>query len=99
MLPNDSESLPQISIAMATYNGAEYLEAQLESLVQQTRLPDELVVFDDQSSDATMGILERFKLAAPFRVHLSRNAERLGYAANFARALSACKGDLVFLCD
>jgi len=99
MLPNDSERSPQISIAMATYSGADYLEAQLESLVQQTRLPAELVVFDDQSSDATIEILERFKRTAPFRMYLSRNVERVGYAANFARALSACRGDMIFLCD
>ena len=35
-----------ISVAMATYNGANFLEAQLDSLAAQTRLPDELVVTD-----------------------------------------------------
>jgi hypothetical protein len=33
-----------ISVAMATYNGAEYLAAQLDSLARQTHLPDELVI-------------------------------------------------------
>lgn len=37
----------KISIAMATYNGAQYLQEQLDSLKNQTKLPDELIVTDD----------------------------------------------------
>ena len=49
---------------MATYNGAEYLQEQLDSFVSQTRLPDELVVCDDGSSDATLEVLQRFRQQA-----------------------------------
>ena len=38
---------------MATYNGAKYLQEQLDSFLQQTRQPDELVVCDDGFTDAT----------------------------------------------
>ena len=89
----------QVSVAMATYNGAKYLQAQLRSLVEQDRPPDELVVSDDASTDATWDLLHAFAGTAPFRVALHRNAEQGGYAKNFARALSLCRGDLVFLCD
>ncbi len=88
-----------ISIAMATYNGAVFLQAQLDSLAAQTRLPDELVVFDDGSSDATLEIVRRFAESAPFLVRLSANPMRLGYAKNFEGAISACTGDLIFLSD
>ena len=57
----------QISIAMATYNGAKYLQEQLDSFLHQTRLPDELVVCDDGSTDATLEILKAFRQQAPFR--------------------------------
>ncbi|HVW65368.1 MAG TPA: glycosyltransferase, partial [Nitrosospira sp.] len=43
----------RLSIALATYNGERYLGEQLESLLHQTRQPDELVVFDDASTDST----------------------------------------------
>ena len=33
----------KISIAMATYNGAKHIEAQLQSFITQAHLPDELV--------------------------------------------------------
>lgn len=89
----------KVSIAMATYNGAAYLTEQLESFVAQTRRPDELVVSDDGSTDATIEILERFAGEAPFPVRLYRNTQRLGYAGNFDRALQLASGDLVFLSD
>lgn len=88
-----------ISIAMATYNGAAYLQAQLDSLAAQTRLPDELVVCDDGSTDATLEIVHRFAASAPFAVRASVNPVRLGYAKNFERAMAGCSGDLILLSD
>ena len=42
------------SIALITYNGEKYIGRQLESIVQQTRLPDELIICDDCSTDRTV---------------------------------------------
>jgi glycosyltransferase involved in cell wall biosynthesis len=89
----------KLSIAMATYNGARYLQEQLDSIAAQQRLPDELVVCDDASTDETVEILERFAERAPFPVHVHRNERNLGYVANFGKALSLASGDLVFLAD
>jgi glycosyltransferase involved in cell wall biosynthesis len=41
---------------MCTYNGAKYIAAQLASIAAQTRLPDELILCDDGSTDATLQI-------------------------------------------
>lgn len=87
------------SIAMATYNGATYLREQLDSLVHQTRLPDELVISDDCSTDDTWRLIKAFAVEAPFPVHARRNDTNLGYAGNFEKALGRCAGDLIFLCD
>ncbi len=89
----------KVSIAMATYNGARYLQEQLDSFVTQTRPPDELVVCDDCSSDATIDILESFRRGAPFDVRITRNSTRFGYSENFGRAISRCDGDIIFLSD
>lgn len=89
----------RISIAMATYNGAQYLQEQLDSFLYQTRQPDELVVCDDGSTDATLEILEAFRQQAPFAVHIYPNETNLGYIRNFERALSLCTGDIIFLSD
>lgn len=89
----------KISIAMATYNGAKFLREQLDSFSAQTRLPDELVVCDDGSSDATPEILDAFAASAPFAVRVVRNEKNLGYRRNFEKAMSLCTGDIVFLSD
>ena len=44
----------RVSIAMATYNGSAYVAEQLDSFARQTRLPDELVICDDCSTDDTV---------------------------------------------
>jgi glycosyltransferase involved in cell wall biosynthesis len=49
-----------ISIALCTYNGARYLQQQLDSIADQTLLPGELVACDDGSSDETVEILKAF---------------------------------------
>ena len=87
------------SIALATFNGAAYLAEQLESFRRQERLPDELVVSDDASTDGTISVLEAFAAGAPFPVRIHRNPSNIGFAQNFSRALSLCTGDLVFLSD
>jgi glycosyltransferase involved in cell wall biosynthesis len=91
--------MPTISVALAAYNGARYLQEQLDSLAAQRRLPDELVVVDDASSDGTVGILERFRATAPFEVKVHRNTANLGYSANFEVAISRCTGDIIFMSD
>lgn len=89
----------RISIAMATYNGAKYIQNQLDSFVTQTRQPDELVITDDCSTDNTLEIIQRFAASAQFDVIWEQNERKLGYAGNFNRALMKTTGDLVFLSD
>lgn len=89
----------KISIALATYNGATYLQSQLDSYIAQERKPDEIVVCDDVSTDDTVAILEAFQKNAPFQVRVINNLSNLGYTKNFEKALSNCSGDLIFLSD
>jgi glycosyltransferase involved in cell wall biosynthesis len=89
----------KISIAMATYNGEQYLSEQLESFLKQDRLPDEVIVSDDCSTDRTELIIKRFAKRAPFDVIYTQNKINLGYCGNFNAAIERTTGDLVFLSD
>lgn len=89
----------KISIAMATYNGAQYIQEQLQSFMDQTRQPDELIITDDCSTDQTEAIIREFAKTAPFAVEFHRNEKNLGYCGNFNAALMKTAGDLVFLSD
>lgn len=88
-----------VSIAMATYNGAKYVRQQLLSIAQQSFLPSELVVSDDGSSDETLEVVREFARSAPFVVKILRNPTNIGYTQNFGIALSHCTGGIVFLSD
>ena len=44
------------SVAMATYNGAEYVVEQLESIRTQSMPVDEVIIHDDRSTDDTVAI-------------------------------------------
>lgn len=88
-----------VSIAMATYNGAAYLGEQLASFAAQTRRPDELVISDDLSDDATVEIAERFAAEAPFPVRIHRNPQQLGLHRNFERAMGLAGGELILVSD
>lgn len=92
----------RISIAMCSYNGERFIDAQLQSLLEQQRKPDQIIVCDDCSSDGTRRILQRFRDQAAehgVEVELQFNESNLGYVRNFEKALLLCNGDLVFLCD
>ena len=88
-----------ISIALAVYNGARFISEQLASFAGQTRLPDELVVCDNCSTDRTVEIVRNFASGSPFPVRLYVNEQNLGAGRNFGRAMSECAGDIIFLSD
>jgi hypothetical protein len=90
---------PKISVALCTYNGATYLHEQLATLTGQSRLPDDLVICDDRSTDKTLAIARSFARGAPFSVSIEVNEKTLGTTKNFERAISLCSGDLIALCD
>lgn len=90
---------PFISVAMATFNGEKYLLNQLESISNQTLLPDELIITDDASTDSTLDIIKLFSKKAKFKVKFFLNNSNIGYSNNFSKALSLSRGRYIFLCD
>jgi glycosyltransferase involved in cell wall biosynthesis len=88
-----------LSVALCTYNGSRYLPDQLQSIAQQTRLPDELIIADDWSTDDTPKIIDAFKRSAGFPVHITINPRNLGVTQNFDKAISLCAGDIIVLSD
>ncbi len=89
---------------MCTYNGAKFVQQQLDSIAAQTILPDELVVCDDRSTDETAEIIRAFATTVPFAVHLHINEQNLGSGAkgitrNFEKAVALCTGELIVPSD
>lgn len=89
----------KVSIALCTYNGEPFLQEQLDSIANQTRLPDEVVIGDDASTDKTLEILERWRDSMPFRVKIITRKKNLGFRKNFETTAKECDGDVLFFCD
>ena len=88
-----------ISIAMCTYNGADFVSDQLASIITQSRPPDEIVVCDDGSTDETQALLKQFAATSPVPISLHFNEQNLGSVKNFEKAISLCTGDIIALSD
>ncbi len=87
---------PPVSVCMATYNGAEFLRTQLDSILAQLEPEDELLVQDDGSSDDTLSIIDSYHDP---RIEVVRNETNLGVIGTFERCLARARHDVVFLSD
>ncbi len=91
----------RISVALAAYNGEEFISAQLESIISQTVLPDEIVISDDGSTDRTLKIISDFqkRFAKKVGIKVVKNHLSPGVIGNFENALRNTTGDIIFLSD
>ena len=88
------------SVVLSTYNGEQYIIEQLESIKNQTRIPDEVLIYDDCSTDQTVELVRNFidknRLDA---WKLEVNQHNKGWKKNFMNGIWSASGDLVFPCD
>lgn len=87
------------SVIIATYNGEKYIKELLESICKQTILPDEILIFDDKSSDGTVAIIKEFMNSKLNNIRLYENALNLGWQKNFKTGILESSGDIIFPCD
>lgn len=89
----------KISIVLCTYNGKKYIIEQLESLKNQTRIPDEVLIFDDLSMDGTPDIISEYIKINKLNWELKINQTNKGWKRNFTDAFKQTRGDIIFCCD
>ena len=53
--------MKKVLILMATYNGAKYLDEQIQSLIEQKNVQVDILVRDDGSTDNTIEVLNKWK--------------------------------------
>jgi len=87
------QARPSLSAVVATYQAERFIGPALESILGQTRPPDEVVVVDDGSTDGTSEVLERFA----GRIRVVRQENR-GYPAAMNQAVAHSSGDWIALC-
>jgi glycosyltransferase involved in cell wall biosynthesis len=99
-----------ISVCLATYNGVEFLEEQINSIVLQLNDNDELIISDDGSTDGTLDIITKIndKRVKLFN-HVSKIPKKIKsfdihtinhyISFNFENAIRHSKGDVIFFSD
>jgi len=86
----------RVSVCMAAYNGSEFIEEQVHSILTELGSNDELLIVDDSSTDGTVGLVNA--IGDP-RINLQRNERNLGYVRTFEKAISLSGGRFIFLSD
>lgn len=81
---------------MAAYNGSEFIEEQIQSILTELGPHDELLIVDDESADDTVALVEA--IGDP-RITLHRNKQNLGYVRTFEKAITLSRGKYIFLSD
>lgn len=90
--------VPALTIGLPVYNGADYLEAAIESLLAQTFTDFELVISDNASTDATADICRALAERDP-RIRYLRNDRNLGAGINQIRVVELARGKLFALAN
>lgn len=75
-----SHAHPKIAIMLATFNGAQWLDEQLDTILRQKNVALTLFASDDFSTDESRSILGRWAVRDG-RVVLVHTTQRCGYAA------------------
>ena len=89
----------KVSVAMVTYNGVKFIEEQLESIINNTIKPDEIVISDDGSTDGSLEVIRKiigaysdsgisFLLLTDNPIH--------GVGTNYEWAYRHTTGDIIF---
>jgi glycosyltransferase involved in cell wall biosynthesis len=93
-----SEVRPRVSVLIPVFNAENYLEAALESVLDQTLQDLELIAIDDGSRDASRRILDKYA-ARDERVHVVGNGSNLGISATLNRGWKLARAPFVARMD
>ena len=84
----------KISVCIPTYNYAGYLAETIESVLQQHFADFELIIIDDNSTDDTRAVVERYAEKDP-RIRFSVNPKNLGMVQNWNLCLERARGEYI----
>jgi glycosyltransferase involved in cell wall biosynthesis len=89
----------KITVYIPSYNQSQYLGEAIESVLQQTHAPYEVIIVDDASTDDSRSLIESYRSRYPQRVRVILHAQNCGVAVVRNSALQAARGDYVTYVD
>lgn len=90
-------------VIICTYNGSSFIIEQLKSILEQSHKVSKISIYDDQSTDATVALINTY-ISGFFKnsrtlISIQTNEVNLGYAVNFCNGILKATEDVLFLCD
>lgn len=85
----------KISVFIVTYNQEMYVAQAIESVLQQSVKPYEIIVSDDCSSDGTWSVIQSYQTKYPEMIKAYRNDPNVGIFRNFNETSRRTTGNLV----
>jgi glycosyltransferase involved in cell wall biosynthesis len=83
---SDDVTTPVVTTAIPVYNGGELFRPTLESLANQTRRPDRVIIQDNCSTDGTRDLVKEY--SDKYGFELIRNETNVGHSKNLNKCLS-----------
>ena len=88
----------RVSVCIPTYNQAKYLPKTIESILNQTILPDEIIISNDCSTDETKKVLDQLQNKSTC-IKVLHQTHNLGIAKNVDTCLREAKGKYIVRID
>jgi glycosyltransferase involved in cell wall biosynthesis len=91
--------MSSISVIITSYNDEEYIGEAIESVLNQTLLPEEVLLLDDESTDHTREIIREYALDYPDLIRPRFHESNLGVSKNRNYGLDVAEGDYITFLD
>ena len=90
---------PIVTVLMAAYNEKDFVEAAIQSIIDQTCTNWKLVIIDDCSSDGTEKILKHYQNIFPEKIKVYRNSSNIGLSTSLNKGMSLCNSKYIARMD
>lgn len=88
--------MTKVSVCIPTYNGKNFIQEQIDSILNQLSPTDEIIISDDSSTDGTVELIKAYKDP---RIRLLESQCFSSPVFNLENALKHADGDCIFLAD
>jgi glycosyltransferase involved in cell wall biosynthesis len=95
-MPNTPQEKPKVTVLMCVFNGEQYIQASIQSILDQTFSDFELLILDDGSTDRSVEIIQGF---SDPRIRFYQNPENMGLTYSRNRCLELAEGSYIAVQD
>lgn len=91
---------PNISVVVPNFNYARYLEQRLQSILDQTSPPREIIFLDDASTDDSVAYAEKLLAGSSINWRIIRNVRNSGDVfAQWRKGVALASGEFVWIAE